>query len=598
MNLNNNTFVRAATHRPGFAGIGRLSNFTTWVQQLCLKAGIDVARFDIKAFDAFIDAQRESENTYYDLSGKLVGKNDPAARFQYFRTNLLAAGEAGKEIWAKFVYNPSIRPPLPPWDGVEFVLNAPSPFILPSPILPSPSQKKVAVSKADIVDSAREFLSGCDWKPLAGVGVELERKFPGFTYEGTGYAKLSDLLMSTGDFEMVRDANNLPSIRLREVSSASANLTSVKLREMTSVPGSLHWEQSEVDFLASFQRFVESSGFKYDPRDLVRFHTAVKCEKMTILGGVPGTGKSSLSELYVRALRGRRFAFWNDEELTGNYLTVDVSPSWTEPSDLLGYFNIKHEFQPAENGFYKFMRAAMDEPDLRFVCFEEMNLAIVEHYFATFMQVLSKRMDIPSTLHGCRCANENSDLEVRSSVRFIGTCNADETTQSLSPRFLDRCHFIELTPTMSFDGFVEAYSKGCHVEDECRRLDEEISEDRYASWVLADNRLSQNVLEKLHLLYDGFKRVGLTMSPRSLTAIIKYISNRPPFQDEVSSFDALQMRALDEAVVQRVLSHYRPKPFGGETQKDDLLKLLDEFPFSTRFVRYRYDDKQEHPIPT
>ena len=99
MNLNNNTFVRAATHRPGFAGIGRLSNFTTWVQQLCLKAGIDVARFDIKAFDAFIDAQRESENTYYDLSGKLVGKNDPAARFQYFRTNLLAAGEAGKEIW-------------------------------------------------------------------------------------------------------------------------------------------------------------------------------------------------------------------------------------------------------------------------------------------------------------------------------------------------------------------------------------------------------------------------------------------------------------------------------------------------------------------
>lgn len=590
------TFVRTFKPRPGFASVGRLSNFATWMSKLCSMAGVEVSRFDIKAFDAFVDSQRDAGNTYFDGNGKPVPKGDPTAVIQYFKTNLFQGGDPSKEILAKFVFNPSIKPPLPPWDGVEFVIQenrptVPTPFLKPIGEASAGLQRQMFVSKERLVESVSSCIDGRGWVSLASVGTELEHMFPGFTYEGTGFAKLSDLIAASGLFEMSRDENGLPVIRKNGILPAVVSHCP-KLMVQTK------WShKDELDFLRDFSDFLGNAGFKYDGRDIVRFHTAVKTEKMTVLGGIPGTGKSSLAELYIRMLMGPDYLTWNNNLKTGNYLTIDVSPSWTEPSDLIGYYNLKHEFQPAENGFYSFLRSAMAGDDLRFVCLEEMNLAVVEHYFASFMQVLSKRDSESCVLHGCRCADEESDLMVSPTVRFIGTCNSDETTQSLSPRFLDRCNYIELNPVASFEDYVRLYEKRARNMFDVN-LPSKITYEAYSSWVDPMNHVLESVCTRLESIWKGFSSVGVYSSPRVLGGMIRYISNRPPIlTDEFDSVEALQLHALDEALVQRVLSGYRPKPFGGETQRDKLLELVGDFDLCSGYIRDKYD-AHEHPMPT
>ena len=61
---------------------------------------------------------------------------------------------------------------------------------------------------------------------------------------------------------------------------------------------------TEDQFLDNLTKYIERCDFKYSGQDIVRFHTSVKCGMLTLVGGNPGTGKSSLVELYFRALGG------------------------------------------------------------------------------------------------------------------------------------------------------------------------------------------------------------------------------------------------------------------------------------------------------
>ena len=88
--------------------------------------------------------------------------------------------------------------------------------------------------------------------------------------------------------------------------------------------------ESEAMFFERFQEHVENSGFRFKRMDLVAFHLSVKCGDLTILGGLSGTGKSSLPLLYAQALAG-------DEQ---RFRAVDVSPAWLEQGDLLGRANL------------------------------------------------------------------------------------------------------------------------------------------------------------------------------------------------------------------------------------------------------------------
>lgn len=318
----------------------------------------------------------------------------------------------------------------------------------------------------------------------------------------------------------------------------------------------------ECAFLRVFHEGVQKAGFHYSLRDVVRFHTSLKCCPFTLLGGAPGTGKSSLVTLYAKALLGSNYK--------EGYLPIDVSSSWTDPEDLFGYWDMNGNYRVAASGIVPFMWDANKSSKTaeegvflsRIICFEEMNLARVEHYFSNMIQVLSRPVServlkgIPSdeTL----CQNKEGEtqrqnqakLEVAENLRFIGTCNFDETTQAFSARFYDRCSYLELSPVenkVPFSGVVPSVENYDATDSLTSYL------NAYESWHRASGEIDANVNETYKTLQQNFRNVGVYISPRVENQIRLYILNRPNIRDEKNDDRESQMLALDEAIAQMVL---------------------------------------------
>jgi len=211
----------------------------------------------------------------------------------------------------------------------------------------------------------------------------------------------------------------------------------------------------EGDFLDRFRQVVADSGFVYRDHDLIKFHLSVKCGEITVVGGPSGTGKSSLPQLYSRALLGQ-------EGQNGHpgCLMVNVSPSWLDSRDLLGHVNtLEAKFHPSESGLYEHLLFAQEEfqrrgpaSGLYLACLDEMNLAQVEHYFSDFMMVLERsghdrriRCFAPEAVGPACPYRAWGALQLSPAFRVVGTANYDETTRLLSDRFLDRANMLHLT---------------------------------------------------------------------------------------------------------------------------------------------------------
>ena len=327
-------------------------------------------------------------------------------------------------------------------------------------------------------------------------------------------------------------------------------------------------ESPELQFLQRFKRYVEDCGFHYTERDLFRFHTCVKTGMLTLLGGEPGCGKSSLAELYARALIGRtKERCERDEEVEKCFKRVDVNPAWMEPADLMGYAvpNVTDSgektevFHEAQCGLRKFLKEAKpDKPAI--VCFEEINLARIELYFSDFVQLISRyeigeEKELPS--YGGEDGKQK--LNIYNVMRFVGTFNEDETVKSMSKRFLDRCNVVRLATDYketklfsSFGGRLEAFKE------------EGVSGEEYHAWLKSvDNEGARLIGEKLDELYQkivyqdsAFFKVITCPSPRVRAEILRYVINRPRTA-AVSEDDWIKM-AFDEAVAQRIVSKCVP----------------------------------------
>lgn len=211
----------------------------------------------------------------------------------------------------------------------------------------------------------------------------------------------------------------------------------------------------EEEFFNRFCQHVKNSGFWHRKIDLLSMHLSCKCNDLTILAGQPGTGKSSLPQLYAEAMAGE------ESGECGRYLHLGVSPSWVDGRDLLGFVNaFERSFQPSESGLYVHLVNAFEEEKnlggnsgIWLVCLDEMNLAQVEHYFGRFLQALERPLGqravscfAPESVSPDHPMHRWSTLYLSQNVRFVGTINIDETTRQLSQRLLDRANMIRLRP--------------------------------------------------------------------------------------------------------------------------------------------------------
>lgn len=310
-------------------------------------------------------------------------------------------------------------------------------------------------------------------------------------------------------------------------------------------------------FIEVLTNNAQKEGLLYDKNDLINFHIALKSSGLVILSGMSGTGKSKLINLYAKTLG-----------LNNRFRMIPVSPVWTDDSDLLGYLDYKNMiYRPADTDLVNFLLKAQDDPEnLYIVCFDEMNLARVEHYFSQFISVLENSDDeryiqlYNSNLEN-RVYNSNtypSKILVRKNVIFVGTVNVDESTFHFSDKVLDRANVIKLK-MRSFNELVEVNEKNSLNDIENINF---TTKDFFEN----DNKLFTMTKEKLNFLdelnsclKDNNPRMGIGY--RVISQINQYLSAIPV------NIGYSRQEAFDNLIVQRVLTKLR----GAD---DQIIKLI------------------------
>lgn len=297
----------------------------------------------------------------------------------------------------------------------------------------------------------------------------------------------------------------------------------------TNIEESVIEENDEYAMITSFRENVINSNLCYDFEDLVNLHTCAKSSSLTILAGMSGTGKTQLALQYAKML--------DTQELNNTLLFMPITPSYTEPDDVLGYLNPTNAlYTPSETGLVDFLVNAQNNPTkMHMVIFDEMNLSQIEYWFSPFISVLEKDVEtryLPLYNEKSYCVNKAtypSSIKIGNNIIFIGTINLDETTKEISDRLLDRAYVINLKKKK----FIDFYSQDL-TQDQAERPNLKTCDNSslFNQWrtdikpIKAFNKDELSFLDELHEIisrYDEQKGVSF----RVLKNIGNYINNIP-----------------------------------------------------------------------
>ena len=301
----------------------------------------------------------------------------------------------------------------------------------------------------------------------------------------------------------------------------------------------------EADFLERLSETADRSGFLYDKDDLINFHISLKSSRLTILAGMSGTGKSGLVRLYGRAL--------GLPESRVRFLAV--RPSWMDDGDILGYVDMKNMvYRSADTGLAELLIDAAAHPDEMFlICFDEMNLARAEHYFAQFISVLEKEENPVIRLYNpsLRAKLYNGDaypaeIPIGRNVLFTGTVNVDESTYHFSDKILDRANVI----TLHQGRFHDLLSLGKKEKTEWPEMPASLFESFCVHEGLG---LKEEELDLLDALNDAFHKSGMQcgIGFRIARQMGCYLENIP------DGLSFTRSDGLDAQVVQRIFTKLR-----------------------------------------
>ena len=209
------------------------------------------------------------------------------------------------------------------------------------------------------------------------------------------------------------------------------------------------------------------------PDDMMsRLVAALLTKPFAILAGASGTGKSRMVRklAYMTCLNTQLQPNPATKKSIENFRMVQVKPNWHDSTDLLGYRSaVSGSDKYVSTDFVRFILKAHAFPTTPFfVCFDEMNLAPVEHYFAEFLSAMeSGRVEngvyitdpvISPGEFGSDIANldpqgysipndrkaliETHGLYIPKNLFVVGTVNMDDSTRGFSRKVLDRAMTI------------------------------------------------------------------------------------------------------------------------------------------------------------
>ncbi|MGN0323208.1 MAG: McrB family protein [Oliverpabstia sp.] len=340
-------------------------------------------------------------------------------------------------------------------------------------------------------------------------------------------------------------------------------------------------EKTDDLIIKSMDYHSQKRNLFYNMKDFVNIHTALKCSSLVILSGLSGTGKSAIVDIYARALGINNTANPDENRL----LFIPVRPSWNDDSDLLGYVDLVHMvYRASDSGFVDFLVRAQKEENknkLFIVCFDEMNLARVEHYFSQFLSLLERpanqrELQLYDKQYSGRLYNSAeypNRIKISDNVKFIGTVNIDESTYHFSDKVLDRANVIQLD-VLNYASMWKKTKYGSLVNvnwtmDDYNAITVTNSDE--------DMQLVHQLLWDIHnLLHSANSKYGV--GPRIVKSIEMYLWNLP--KSGIGNFSYSD--GIDLQIAQRVLTKVR----GPENQLGEILDEKSENNIHLIFDKY------------
>lgn len=304
----------------------------------------------------------------------------------------------------------------------------------------------------------------------------------------------------------------------------------------------------------------------YTRNEIINIMICISQGFLTVFAGDPGVGKTSICNIFSKAL-GLINNGCNDR-----YIEVSVEKGWTSKRDFVGYYNpLTKEFDKNNDLLFsafnildiEFKRNIKDIPF--YILLDEANLSPIEHYWADFMNVCDLNKDNRSIILG-----DGYSYNIPETLRFLATINYDHTTETLSPRLIDRAWIITLD-NLEFNEIDVAFEK---VEDKKNKIISFSSITQIFGYDSSKpNEKMDEIREVLEQIYIEFNENGVSVSPRVKSMINKYISVGYDLFEN-TEITAKEFIALDYSIAQKLL----PKIDGyGEDFKRFLNKLENIF---------------------
>lgn len=204
------------------------------------------------------------------------------------------------------------------------------------------------------------------------------------------------------------------------------------------------------DLLEHIHSYITSQGFNYSLSNIKNLYLSLRSKPFVIISGISGTGKTKIVQLFAESVGAT--------ERNGQFKLIPVRPDWSDGSELLGYTDIKGEFN--KGPLTEVIEHAIDHSHLpHFVLLDEMNLARVEYYFSDVLSVMESRRRDGDKITSSYLLDEKDigrPLWLPENLYIIGTVNMDETTHPFSKKVLDRANTIEFNEIHLEDfGFLE-----------------------------------------------------------------------------------------------------------------------------------------------
>lgn len=311
---------------------------------------------------------------------------------------------------------------------------------------------------------------------------------------------------------------------------------------------------------------------QYENNDIINIAICIAQGFLTVFSGEPGCGKTSICKLMGEVLglnKIENLAEKPDPTLElGRYVAVSVERGWTSKRDLVGYYNpLSKTFDKSNRRVFNSLKLLDIEAKRAYdkfpflILLDEANLSPMEYYWADFMNVCDD-LDENSQIN----LGEDYSFQISKTLHFLATINNDHTTETLSPRLIDRAWIVSLP---RFATFVA----GANIpEDKINPVTwQAIS---HAFIPAADTAISMSL--EVQQIYDGLiaqLRKYIVLSPRTKQAIEHFWRAGANCFEENKDGISPGKIALDYAVAQKIL----PKIAGSSEDYGKWLEALRAF---------------------